>query len=275
METCLDSIPMSLNSDNYCANICDNLLMPGKEGTLHHKLHLARKYHRPSLNQDEAAALLNVSRSLVSRYESDEKRAVPLSYVELVRSRLQPGWPIEWFFDGAPGLPREITSGGVAPGFDPPNPLGSGKAPVPGAGRRLFPLVGSVGAAEYPIESVEFPAEEFIEFSEDLFRSDQFVIRIEGDSMYPRFEHGDYILVQPDPHPAPGLIVVIRTAENKFATKVLREKEGQLVLAPINKDYAEIKLEKGMMMVGYAVGHRRERGRGRYLEEGDRGGLRP
>jgi|GEM_PF-5759078 len=248
--------------------------MPAKEGSIHHKLYLARKYYRPSLNQEHAAKVLGTSRSLISRYESDEDRSVPLSYVELVREKLQPSWPIEWFFDGQPGLPREIASAGLAPGSDPPNPLGFGKSSVPGAGRRLFPILGSVGAAAFPVESVD-AAEEFVEFSDDLYRRDRYAIRIDGDSMYPRFEHGDYILVQPDPHPAGGLIVVVRTVESKYATKVLREKGGEKVLVPINPEYSAIPLEKGMTMIGYAVGHRRERGKGRYLEEGDNGGLRP
>ena len=78
--------------------------------------------------------------------------------IELLRAALnQPkGWPFEIVAE-----PRATY--GLAPGSNPPNPLGE-RAMVPAAGRRLFPLLGSVYAAAAPSQSPGASPDDYVEF---------------------------------------------------------------------------------------------------------------
>lgn len=247
--------------------------VPVKEGSIHDKLRQARRYQTPSLNQEEMADLLGMSRSIISRYETDEDRVIPRDYIERVARRLQ--IPIAWFYDGQPGPPPVLTGTGPGKEYSRSPSFDSHRVAEPAVGRRLFGLLGTAGAASFPIESADPQPGDFVEFSEDLFRPERFAIRVIGDSMSPRLEHGDYVLVQPDSNPHTGLLAVARNAEHEYVVKVLQKSEGSRELHPLNPNYEVILPSQGWEVVGYAVGRKQERGRGRYIEEGDNAGLRP
>lgn len=247
-----------------------------KPGDLADKFLTGRRYHRPSLNQAELAKALGLSASMISRIETGE-RAPTMKTVESFARLL--GVPVGWFFDGKPGpppAPNTLTGFGSAFGAPPPAPSNlSHVTAEPGVGRRKFRLLGSVGAASAPLRSADPWPGDYVEFSDDLFREERYAIQVQGDSMHPLLKHGDYILVQPAVEVPRGLFTIARNDEHEYTVKVLKNVDGRHELHPVNPEYDPLIPGDDWQIVGYAVGLRRERGRGRYKEVGDNAGLRP
>jgi SOS-response transcriptional repressor LexA len=247
----------------------ESQFMLGPMATIGEKIRHLRSSRRPRMSQSVLAMQLGVTRSQLANYETD--RTLPTDAVVRKLSRI---WavPENWFWDGGaldppdPGIGTSPTTATPGVGFT--------RGVVPGAGRRLFPVVGTAGAAAFPVESRD-GADDYVEFSDDLYRPDRFVIQVVGDSMSPRLKHGDFVLVHPDPNPPYGLLTVARSSEYEYCVKVRRRASGRDVLEPLNPDYEAIDIEHGWQIVGYAVGIREERGRRKYREEGDDDGLRP
>lgn len=247
------------------------LAMP--ETILGDKLRLAREYHRPSLTQEAMATRLNLKRATYANFESG--RINPSEkLISLVSDVLR--IPLEWFYDERPGPPPLLATAspyGAALMAHPPAPLMTREA-QPGVGRRKFPLIGTAGASAFPLEQEEATPDDFVEFSDELYRPERFAIQVQGNSMSRRIQHGDFILVQPSGNCEPGLLAVARNEAYEYVVKELIIKGDRKVLHPLEPGYDDIVPGEGWIMVGYAVGRRKERGRGRYIEEGDNAGLR-
>ena len=93
--------------------------------------------------------------------------------------------------------------------------------------------------------------------------------------MEPDIQHGDYILVQPSAEVHPGLFAVVENDNHEYVVKLMTYQDRKPLLKSMNPEYAPIVPGDGWKIVGFAVGRRQERGKGRYLEEGDDAGLRP
>jgi phage repressor protein C with HTH and peptisase S24 domain len=143
--------------------------------------------------------------------------------------------------------------------------------------RRYFPILGSAGAAIFPVVSAEAIPEDYAEFSEDLYRSDvdRFAVIVNGDSMEPRLKSGDVILIHPATTCPSGRMVVFRTVDHEYAVKVLRRDAKGDRFEPINPEYDAIEPRPDWQLVGFVVGWRRDSGRKKYIEEGDNSGLGP
>lgn len=217
--------------------------------------------------------MLALKRGTYANYESGR---IPVSErtVSIISSLLKV--PLEWFYDERPGPPPLLaTPSSIGAGLmsHPPAPSMIREA-QPGVSRRKFPLVGTVGASAFPLEQEEATPEDFVEFSDELYRPERFAIQVQGNSMGRRIQHGDFILVQPSANCEPGLLAVARNDAYEYVVKELIVKGDRKVLHPLEPGYDDIVPGEGWIMVGYAVGRRKERGRGRYIEEGDNAGLR-
>jgi SOS-response transcriptional repressor LexA len=76
-----------------------------------------------------------------------------------------------------------------------------------------------------------------------LAKGNRYVIRVIGDSMQPRIEDGDLILVDYAKEPLPGDIVVALINGAAVVKKYLRP-EGQLILRSANPKYADIEVKE-------------------------------
>jgi SOS-response transcriptional repressor LexA len=174
-------------------------------------------------------------------------------------------------------LQEQSTGFTLQPGFPPPAPYADGLS-HPKVGRRLFPVLGPVGAAEFPAAPGDPDTEHFEEFSDALYtdRVDRFFVEIKGDSMEDTWEHGDLALVHPDPGwRSSGVYVCVQTREGALL-KLLMGKGGQWALVPENPDYPIIPIDDPeMTMLGYVVGLKRGYGARDYMEIGKHLGLRP
>ena len=219
------------------------------------------------LTQSEFADRLGVSRSAVAGYETG--RPLP----EEVARKLE-----KEFQQQLPKLP-EPDRGPLSPGpgISPVPVLTDTPQSQPGVSRRYFPILGSAGAAIFPVASAEPIPEDYAEFSEDLYRSDvdRFAVIVNGDSMEPRLKSGDVVLIHPTTACPSGRMVVFRTTDHEYAVKVLRRDAKGDRFEPINPEYDAIEPRPDWQLVGFVVGWRRDSGRKKYIEEGDNSGLGP
>jgi SOS-response transcriptional repressor LexA len=244
------------------------------------KIKHLRETRKPKLTQKKLGEMIGISRNVVANIEGN--RTDP---EERVLRKLAKMWGIQdpmWFWDGGPvePSPRDVGSPGLsAPGSPPPPPSAQKPAMAQaGVGRRLFPVVGEAGMAEFPLASDGsgyYDQEHVVEFSDDLFRAERFGIKVKGDSNHPRIKHGTFALIHPDPNPPTGVFVAARNDRHEYCVKVLRVVGGQTELHPYNPEYPVIKPGDGWVMIGYVVGLREERGPRKYIEEGDNDGIRP
>lgn len=244
--------------------------------TIGEKIAQARRYAQPALSQEELGNAIGVSRATVANFETGRTQVRPDMVAAIAAAT---GIDPDWFADPRPTKPSVVRENeavfGLAPGAAPPNPLGS-RAPVAGGGRRLFPLVGRVGAALIPVESDGEWSEDYIEFSDDLFDPTRYAVQVRGDSQSPLIRSKDYVLVHPCEDTPVGLFGVFGDEESHHVIKLLKyDSDGRPALHSINPDYPPMSVPDTWTKVGYVVAVRRERGPGRYFELGDNDGLSP
>lgn len=69
-------------------------------------------------------------------------------------------------------------------------------------------------------------------------------VKIKGDSMYPKIEDGDVVIICKDMDYEDGKIVVARIDDDEAVVKRLRLYQNQLVLESINPEYQDRIFEK-------------------------------
>lgn len=245
------------------------------------KLRKARESRTPFVSQYRLADELGITRSRIASYEGQV--AIPPREVILKVSQMW-GIPERWFWEETDTpVPQskfvEPDRGPIAvgPGISPTPVQFDTPQSQPGISRRYFPILGSAGAAIFPVASADAMPEDYAEFSEDLYRSDvdRFAVIVNGDSMEPRLKSGDVILIHPATTCPSGRMVVFRTVDHEYAVKVLRRDAKGDRFEPINPAYDAIEPRPDWQLVGFVVGWRRDSGRKKYIEEGDNTGLGP
>jgi len=102
--------------------------------------------------------------------------------------------------------------------------------------RFFIPVLGSVRAG-MPLEAFEDP-NGYEEISPEMALSgEHFALRIEGDSMMPRFCPGDVVIVRKQPDVNSGDVAVVLIDGNEATVKKLIKKGTSLMLVPNNNIY--------------------------------------
>lgn len=90
-----------------------------------------------------------------------------------------------------------------------------------------------------------------------------FALRIKGNSMEPKFEAGDVIVVDPTREPYAGSFVIAKNTEEEATFKKYRPRHmndrGEMVfeLVPLNDDYATMNSERDhLRIIGVVIEHR-------------------
>jgi DNA polymerase V len=97
--------------------------------------------------------------------------------------------------------------------------------------------------AGWPDEVLSDPTASTHKVVRHLAKEYRYVIRVKGDSMAPRIEDGDLILVDYAKEPRPGNIVVAAVNGGVVVKKYLR-REGRVVLKSMNSQYADIEIKE-------------------------------
>lgn len=154
----------------------------------------------------------------------------------------------------------------LAPGWmDEPAYAREAKASAPLSGdnfsvgptiRGRVPLIGWIQAGHYTEIVDNFhpgDAEEWVLTTERI-RKHTFALRVQGDSMLPRFPPGTILIVEPDEAVEPGDFVVARINGDTEATfKQLVKDGGRLYLRPLNPQYPIIPVDDQTNIAGPVI----------------------
>ena len=82
--------------------------------------------------------------------------------------------------------------------------------------------------------------DEHIEVPFEIKDPDAFALRIFGDSMYPKFLDGDYVIASPNQEPRNNQPVIAMINKNETTCKLFLEQKDHICLSPINPEYRMI-----------------------------------
>lgn len=105
-----------------------------------------------------------------------------------------------------------------------------------------IPVYGRIPAG-MPIEAIE-DIEDYIDVPADLVKNNDIVaLKVVGDSMYPKYLDGDYVVIRKQPDCESGQDCAVRVNDNDVTLKrVIKEVDG-IMLQPINPEYAPKKYD--------------------------------
>ena len=195
--------------------------------TVGQRLKAARE--KAGISQRELARRTGLSQQLISKLEN----GLIESTTEVFAFAGSLGINPRWLATGQ-GVPEPKT--GEDPGIVAHVPLVSWVAagswrevadPYPvGEGEKLIPVTQKVGPNAY-------------------------ALRVQGDSMEPRFPNGSIIVVDPAVEPHSGSYVVVRLDDAELATfKQLAINGGEHYLKPLNPAYPVLKIEENATLCG-------------------------
>lgn len=216
---------------------------------------IANSRRAKKLSQGQLAKLLRISRAAVSKWESglNQPRG---RYLNDLASSLDVS--VEWLITGE-NIPKPKNDVGNHNAFSnveiTPIPLGS-RVPIisfvqAGMWREMCEQFSGVdGSTEFVIASVDVgPC--------------GFGLWLCGDSMAPRFQPGDLIIIDPDESPIAGDFVVAKNGDNeatfkKYRPRGINESGVEIFeLVPLNEDFPTLYSDRQRIeIIGVMVEHR-------------------
>ena len=105
-----------------------------------------------------------------------------------------------------------------------------------------IPVYGRIPAGS-PSEAIE-EIEDYIDVPAELVaKNDLLVLRVSGNSMYPKYIEGDYVIIKKQPDCESGQDCAVRVNGcDATLKKVIKERDG-IMLQPINPEYAPKKYD--------------------------------
>lgn len=200
--------------------------------------------------QNGLAQAAGVTKGTVSQWLDGKIKSIKLEYAVGIQKRY--GYNAVWIVMGE-GEKKITSAVNVVPAE---------------IGRRRVPLISSVQAGKMTEAVNPFPPGVAYEYLlTDLDLSDNaFALQIEGLSMWPEFQEGDRVIIEPALSPRPGDFVVAKNGHEEATFKKYRPRgtgaDGREVfeLVPLNPDYATINSEREpVAIIGVMMEHRRYR----------------
>lgn len=136
-----------------------------------------------------------------------------------------------------------------------------------------LPYYGTVSAGRFDLP--ECDVERRAVEDPDLVKEGRLLVTVVGDSMHPRLQHGDEIVVQRTEEPHHGLVSVLYAPGEGYTVKVTRRTPEGWELAALNKDFPPVTLKDGLRIVGVVLGYKRRVSGTAWIREHDEAGLRP
>lgn len=163
-----------------------------------------------------------VSRMLYPEGKSGKKRIAD-DMMELIEKsfNLPRGW-MDMLTDGKAGATDHLEfAGNVRAGF------------VPVIGEAVLGVDGSV-------DMIEFRSGWLSIYSGD---NDAYGLKVKGDSMWPRIQSGEYVVIEPNTPVHPGDEVFVRTKDGHNMIKIMNKtRDGDYQFSSINSDHRPITL---------------------------------
>lgn len=192
------------------------------------------------LTADDVAAALGKNRATVYRYESNSIEKLPTTVLEPLAVVLgtTPAYLMGW--EDSEGEQAELSD--TAHDAPPVNAVQLDQHKI-----RMITLYESAAAGfgAYANSTAIGSIPCYIE--SDWEAANSIAVKIKGDSMYPKIEDGDIVIVCKDMEYDDGKIVVARIDEDEAVVKRLRISPTRLVLESINPEYKDRVFEREEM----------------------------
>lgn len=164
-----------------------------------------------NMTQEALAALINVDRSSIGKYEGRSAVVPPADVLERIADVFNVSIDYLLGRQDRPDLP--VSTGGV-----------------------WIPVLGRV-AAGIPIEAIE-DVEDYEEISLDMAKTGEFfALKIQGDSMEPRIKTGDVVIVKQQPDCDNGDVAVVLVNGLDATVKRIKKSPEGIMLIPTNSAY--------------------------------------
>lgn len=211
---------------------------------------LAEAFRLSRKTRAQLAAEIGVSTSAISQWLSGAVKS--LSGQSAAKIEAATGVRVAWIVSGD-GPKMVVDESNVKPAA---------------IGSRPVPLVSYVQAGDWTEASDPYAlgdAAEWLMTDCDVSGS-AFALEIKGDSMLPKFEPGDRVIIDPAVTPQPGDFVVAKNCEQEATFKKYRPRginergDSIFELVPLNEDYPSIRSDtQPIHIVGTMVEHRKYR----------------
>lgn len=200
---------------------------------------------RDPRSQKEIAASAGVGESAMVNYK---KGRIPRAE-ELFRLSKVLGVSMEWLLIGK----EDQNNSGEGFGNSPRTSLHDGESEyvVIQKGRRI-PVVGWAHAGEAQ-DYEELPADWQEWIPTDCRDAHAFAVRLEGESMAPRFEAGDVLVLMPEAEPYNGVLAVLRLATGGVIFRRVEMRGERLTLVPLNPQYRTEEFDRSEISWIYPV----------------------
>lgn len=138
-------------------------------------------------------------------------------------------------------------------------------------GRRAIPVISAIqaGAMKEITEPYEIGSGYATLYTDDTYSRWAFGLEIEGDSMLPKFEPGDLVIIEPEWEPRPGEYVAAKNGKQEATFKKYRQrgtdKDGRDIfeLVPLNEDYPVLRSDETPLIIIGVMAEHRQRARKR------------
>ena len=169
------------------------------------------------LTQEQIGARLKLNKSTIQRYETGKINTIKLPIIQAIAECLSvnPMWII---------CKTDIKNIDINSKPEKGKPI-------------TVPVLGSV-AAGVPIEAIE-DIVDYEELNPEQFNPsyDYFGLVIKGDSMQPRMQNGDVVIVRKQPTVETGDIAVVLVNGQDATVKKIRRREDGIELIPLNSNF--------------------------------------
>lgn len=172
-----------------------------------------------SLSQEALGEMVGVKKAAINKYETGR-------VVNIKRTTLQ----------------KLADALGVSPADLLDDKEESNVIPVSIGKTISIPVYGRIPAGS-PAEAMEY-IEDYIDVPLSMAKGKELLaLKVVGDSMYPKYIEGDYVLIQKQPDCESGQDCAVRVnGSDVTLKKVIKERDG-IMLQPINPEYAPKKYD--------------------------------
>lgn len=202
------------------------------------------------LSQTQLAEYCGVKPQAVSQWESGSTKSPKPDHLFAISKAT--GYSHEWLITGkGPQKATAVNEGRRDYKLD------SNISPGPGYKRKL-PLISFVQAGDLCQAEDPYPVGEAEEWKDSIWDTSEhaFMLRVDGDSMWPEFRDGEIIVVEPQEEAMHGDDVIARTPDGRATFKRLQITSDGMHLMALNPDWPEriVKVPPDTRICGVVIG---------------------
>jgi phage repressor protein C with HTH and peptisase S24 domain len=192
------------------------IVMPNELGK---KIHIARK--KAGYTLAKLSELVGTSSGHLSDIENDKRSPGGELLIALAKT-------LDISIDG---IANVVGIGRPTDGFD-----------IPQSARRIPIISWAQAGTDGFFEDSHFVGSGFADINcpHDVTDPNAYALIISGDSMSPKYDPGDIVVVSPAAGVQTGDFAIVRLVDGQVLAKKIKEKNGSFILLSINNDFPEL-----------------------------------